>query len=69
MRNIGIWSSEAVTGHQEVDFVELPSWENLRHRLLTIGHFTSLSEPSLDHQAGAIAKPIFTVLTRYMFPV
>lgn len=68
MRNISVWSSKAVTGHQEGDFSELPSWEDIRLQLLKAGNFTNLQNGSSDHHAKIISKPRVTLLTRFMSP-
>jgi heme-degrading monooxygenase HmoA len=68
MKNISEWSSEAVSGHQEIDSIELPAWDNIRLQLLSIGHFINLKESSFAHQEGMISKPKFTLLTRYILP-
>lgn len=64
MKNINQWSSEAVSGHQEVDSNELPDWDNIRLQLLNVGHFANLKEPSFAHQKGIILKPRFILTTR-----
>lgn len=68
MRNISIWSSEAVTGHQEVDFAEIPPWEDIRLELLKVGNFTNIKDASSDHYGKMISKPRVTLLTRVVSP-
>ncbi len=69
MRNIDKWSSEAVTGHQEVDFLEIPDWEQIRQELTRNGYFINLKDASSKHQCKIISQPKITLLTRYISPI
>lgn len=68
MKNINKWSSEAVAGHQEIDFIELPSWQEIRNKLIAVGHFANLEKASSAHSKRLISEPRFTLLTRFVFP-
>lgn len=57
MSKISEWSSEAVSGHQQVDSNKLPSWDYVRTQLHQIGRFTHLQEHSFDYLNKIILKP------------
>lgn len=68
MSKLDIWVSEAVTGHREINTVELPSWEQARDELHKFGHFIKLSHPSLNHQHQIIPE-LFVIFTRSISPI
>lgn len=57
MSKLDVWTSEAVSGHWEINTLQLPSWYEVRDQLQSIGHFSKLSHPSLNHQNQIITVP------------
>ncbi|MGK7890931.1 MAG: hypothetical protein AB4042_16495 [Leptolyngbyaceae cyanobacterium] len=68
------WASEAVHGHQVMDFArvagtELPSWGAIAQSLSENGHFYSLPYPSVNHQKQVVPQPGFTFFHKSILPL
>jgi hypothetical protein len=68
MSKLDLWASEAVTGHRQINTLQLPSWYEVSRELSEIGHFIKLSNPSLDHKQQIINVPPI-VFTRSINPI